>query len=846
MNGAIKPALPLLTALLLATLAATAVVISDEHAAAAPARWTPERAWQWYQQHPWLVGFNYVPSTACNTTEWWQQETFDPATVDRELGWAEKLGFNTTRAFLQYLVWKHDADGFKKRLGVFLELAAKHGITVMPVLFDDCAFGDPPLLDPGLGRQREPIPGMILPSWTPSPGRKLAADPAERPRLRAYVQDLVRTFGQDRRVIAWDLFNEPMNVAATGRPEWLREIFAWARETAPRQPLTTSVWNDNRDVNPVMLEESDVTSFHLYADGAAMWRRIADLKKLDRPVICTEWMARLQGSRWDTDLPLFKAEGVGCYNWGLVNGRTQCQFAWYHKRGSPEPTVWFHDLFHADGRPYEASEHTAIRQTTADKRIDWPAADYRTMRTAAPAAQAASAPARPRMLFGDATRHGRPFAKDPSVLEFGGRYLMYYSMAPAAGESKSKGWAVGIAESCDLVNWRKVGQILPQQECEKNGLVNGKAILLGGRVHLFYNTYGNGRNDALCHAVSDDGLSFARDPSNPILRPTGDWTSGRAIDCDAFEHDGRLILLYATRDPTMTTQMLVAAAADLTSGFGRAAWKPLGDGPVLRPELPWETRCIEAPSVMRRGDTLFLFYGGGYNNDPQQIGCATSKDGIHWRRLAAQPLIPNGQPGDWNASETGHPGVFADRDGRTYLFVQGNNDRGRTWFLSAYEIGWRDNRPRVIWDSVKHPAKRPGPAPHHEDGIDYSAGWTCWTGGGPRGGGLHYSNVKGSTATIAFAGTRMALVHKVGPDCGVAEIQLDGQPPKAPADGPLKTHADGRVLVDTFRREVEWNHSTPIADGLAPGPHTLTVIVTGEKAVASANAYVQVVGFECR
>jgi len=332
------------------------------------------------------------------------------------------------------------------------------------------------------------------------------------------------------------------------------------------------------------------------------------------------------------------------------------------------------------------------------------------------AVPAADTPAKPRMMFGDATRHGRPFAKDPSVIEFGGRYLMYYSMAPAADKSQPPGWAVGIAESRDLVNWRKVGEMLPQQECERNGLTNGKAIVLGGKVHLFYNTYGNGRNDALCHAVSDDGLSFTRDPTNPILRPTGDWNSGRAIDCDAFEHDGRLILLYATRDPTMKTQMLVAAAADLHSDFGRAAWKPLSDGPVLQPELPWETRCIEAPSVVRRGDTLFLFYGGGYNNDPQQIGCATSQDGVHWQRLFLQPLIPNGEPGDWNASETGHPGVFVDRDGRTYLFVQGNNDRGRTWFLSAYELGWRSGRPYVIWDSTKFPAKRLRSAADRENG----------------------------------------------------------------------------------------------------------------------------------
>ena len=450
------------------------------------------------------------------------------------------------------------------------------------------------------------------------------------------------------------------------------------------------------------------------------------------------------------------------------------------------------------------------------------------------------------MLFGDATRHGRPFAKDPCVIHFGGRYLLYYSMAPSSDAAKPKGWAVGIAESRDLVNWQKVGEILPQQECEQNGLVNGKAIVLDGRVHLFYNTYGNGRRDAICHAVSDDGLTFSRDSSNPILQATGDWNCGRGIDCDAFEHDGRLFLLFATRDPTMTTQMLVAATADRHSDFSRTAWKQQGDGPVLHPELPWETRCIEAPSVIKRGDTLYLFYGGGYNNDPQQIGCATSRDGIHWRRLFRQPLWPNGQPGDWNASETGHPGVFVDGDGRTYLFVQGNNDKGRTWFLSCVELGWRDERPYILWDSEKFPTKRPGPAPHHEDGIDYSAGWTCWTGPGPRGGSLHSNNTAGGSATIEFDGPRITLVHKVGPDCGIAEIRVDGQSPPAGGNGPLPANADGRVLLDTFDPQVEWNHATLVVDGLTPGPHTLTVRVTGERNPNSSNAHVQIVGFDLR
>jgi predicted GH43/DUF377 family glycosyl hydrolase len=312
----------------------------------------------------------------------------------------------------------------------------------------------------------------------------------------------------------------------------------------------------------------------------------------------------------------------------------------------------------------------------------------------------------PRMLWADSMRDGRPFSKDPAVIEFGGRYLLYYSMPPSTNKAVPAGWAIGVAESRDLVHWMKRGELLPTQECDRRGLCAPEAIVIAGQVHLFYQTYGNGKQDAICHAVSSDGLQFTRDTSNPVFRPTGEWNCGRAIDAEVFAVGDQLLLYFATRDPKMKIQMLGVAGADLKSDFRRSTWRQLSDGPILKPELPWETRCIEAPTLTCRGDTLFMFYAGGYNNDPQQIGCATSKEGLHWTRLYTEPLIPNGPLGDWNSSETGHPGVFESSDGRTYLFVQGNRDKGRTWFLSCYEIGWREERPFVVWDSTKFPMKR--------------------------------------------------------------------------------------------------------------------------------------------
>lgn len=311
----------------------------------------------------------------------------------------------------------------------------------------------------------------------------------------------------------------------------------------------------------------------------------------------------------------------------------------------------------------------------------------------------------PAMKWADPSRSGAMFAKDPAVIRFGGRYLMYYSMPPSTDPAVPPGWAVGIAESRDLVAWTKIGELLPAQTADAKGLAAPEAIVLMGRVHLFYQTYGNGAKDAICHAVSDDGLSFARDSSNPVFRPTGVWTAGRAIDAEVHPVGDQLFLWVATRDPDMKTQMLAVASAPLDSDFSRAAWRQRHDGPVLKPELPWERKCIEAASVLQRGDTYWMFYAGGYNNEPQQIGVATSRNGIAWTRWSHEPLLANGAPGEWNSSESGHPGIFEDDDGRTYLFYQGNNDNGKTWYLSAVELGWNDKGPFVKKDSDRFPVR---------------------------------------------------------------------------------------------------------------------------------------------
>ncbi|MDI9402213.1 MAG: family 43 glycosylhydrolase [Verrucomicrobiota bacterium] len=305
------------------------------------------------------------------------------------------------------------------------------------------------------------------------------------------------------------------------------------------------------------------------------------------------------------------------------------------------------------------------------------------------------------MMFGDTSRRDVPFSKDPHVVYFKGHYLMYYSIPPFKDEVTNpvKGWGIGIAQSDNLIDWKPVGEIIPSQECDARGLCAPCARVIDGKVHLFYQTYGNGKKDAICHAQSSDGLKFEKNPTNPIFRPDeGGWSCGRAIDAEVFQFKDKFFLYYATRDMDFKKQLMGVAVAPSIEGkptnFDRERWTNLStEKAILAPELPWEGECIEAASIIERNGKLYMFYAGAYNNWPQQVGVAVSEDGIRWERLFKEPFLRNGTQGEWNQSESGHPHIFDAPDGRTFLFFQGNNDKGKTWYLSQIEVFWNEKGP---------------------------------------------------------------------------------------------------------------------------------------------------------
>ncbi|MCV7380332.1 1,4-beta-xylanase [Mycobacterium alsense] len=339
-------------------------------------RWSADRANRWYQAQGWLVGANYIPANAINQLEMFQPGTYDPRRINTELGWARVYGFNSVRVFLHDQLWAQDPRGFQTRLAQFVGIASNHGIKPMFVFFDSC--WDPL---PKLGPQRAPRPGVHNSGWVQSPGAERLGDPRYVRVLQGYVTSILTQFRSDTRVLGWDLWNEPDNPARQYQKverkdkqalvaELLPQVFRWARAVDPSQPLTSGVWRGDwgepagrSAISAIQLNNSDVITFHSYAEPAGFEARIAELAPMGRPILCTEYMARPQGSTIEAILPVAKRHNVGAYNWGLVAGKTQTYFpwdSWDHPYSAP-PKVWFHDLLQPDGRPYRDSEFQAAR-----------------------------------------------------------------------------------------------------------------------------------------------------------------------------------------------------------------------------------------------------------------------------------------------------------------------------------------------------------------------------------------------------------------------------------------------------------------------------------------------------
>ncbi|MBP7096841.1 MAG: DUF2147 domain-containing protein [Spirochaetia bacterium] len=336
----------------------------------APPRWDAARARLWADARPWTLGCNFIPSYAANQIEHWSAVGFDEALIGRELDLAASLGMNAARVYLHDRAYAADPRGFLERIGRHLALAGGRGVATLFVLFDDCwndwpVSGHPPRVRRGVHNS----------AWLKSPGTRAVDDEGEWPRLEAYVRAVVGAFRDDHRVLGWDVWNEVGNFGSL-RPNTTRLLaraFRWIREAGPTQPLCSGVWKRSSWWEPLdrfILGASDLASFHNYAPPGELEAELDWIESVEpgRPVLCTEYMARTQGSTFAACLPVLARRGAGAFNWGLVDGRTQTRYPWGGRPGAKEPSVWFHDVFRSDGTPYDASETDLIRRIARELR----------------------------------------------------------------------------------------------------------------------------------------------------------------------------------------------------------------------------------------------------------------------------------------------------------------------------------------------------------------------------------------------------------------------------------------------------------------------------------------------
>ncbi len=328
-------------------------------------RWTEIQAQRWQTENGWLRGGNFNPSTAINQLETWQAESFDPKTIDRELGWAEGIGLNCMRVFLHHVAWEVDKEGFKNRMDQYLSIADKHGIKTIFVFFDDC--WNPTYK---AGKQPDPKPGVHNSGWVRDPGDLLTQEPQLINVLEAYVKDVLTTFKNDKRIVMWDLYNEPGNNKLGNKSmPLLKKVFEWGWTVRPSQPLSAGVWRlALSDLNKFQVENSDIITYHNYQVPEVHQAAIDTLKRYNRPLVCTEYMARRNNSLFTNIMPILKAQNIGAINWGLVDGKSNTKYAWDEPiPDGSEPKLWFHEIFHRNGKPYKQEEVDLIKSLTGKK-----------------------------------------------------------------------------------------------------------------------------------------------------------------------------------------------------------------------------------------------------------------------------------------------------------------------------------------------------------------------------------------------------------------------------------------------------------------------------------------------
>lgn len=619
-------------------IAATLIVLPLIATAQLEGQWSIDRINAWYAGVGVIKGCNYLPATAVNDIDMWQESSFDPETIEKELQLAHESGYNSVRVFLHFLVWKKQRSAFKKNIETFLQIADHNDIKVMFILFDDCnAPGEKPFI----GEQKAPRPGIHNSRWVASPGLDAVDDKTRFPEYESYLKDIISTYKNDRRIIAWDLYNEPGNTGVGTRSrELLLNAFKWAREINPTQPLTVGAWNlDNLEdeMSQLMMSYSDFVTFHSYKDVADLRHRIAACKKFNRPIVNTEWLRRQVGNTFENVLPVFAENRIGWYHWGLVQGKTQTWLHWVSSKDGIRDTPWQHDIFTPDHKAYSPKEIEMVKQfdfdavqATYTNPLDVPVAD-------------------------------------PFVFHENGVYYLYGTDDP---NDSSNG--VPVLVSTDLVHWENKGYAFHKDETtwSQRNYWGPEVVKAGDDYYMYFNGSPNRFrgppfNMHLCIARAKSPLGPFKEFKAPFYKPA---PPEEAIDQNVFiDDDGTPYLVFTQvivgrndiRIVKLKKNMVEFDGEPVLAVYPTQEWecRPMGDGRHL---------VNEGGCLIKHKGWYYLTYTGNSFTDPDYaIGYATSRSPLGpWTKYDGNPILSK-----TDAVEGPGNGMFVKSPDGTELFI---------------------------------------------------------------------------------------------------------------------------------------------------------------------------------
>lgn len=225
---------------------------------------------------------------------------------------------------------------------------------------------------------------------------------------------------------------------------------------------------------------------------------------------------------------------------------------------------------------------------------------------------------------------------------------------------------------------------------DSNNVIVGSLIEINGTFHLWYYGSANNFNFAIGHATSTDGLSWTRDPANPILSPgpAGSWEERGVAAPEVIYEGGQFKMWYSGNDNSNAPGSIGYA----TSPDGTLWTKYAGNPVITKGAGAWDSVNIVNGGVVHDASGYRLWYSGSSDGLVYRAGLASSSDGIVWTKYAGNPVM-DVTPGAWDdfrvhptnvlATPAGLVMFYVGSDGATQRIGAAFSKDGVSWTKSA-------------------------------------------------------------------------------------------------------------------------------------------------------------------